>query len=77
LIDVAQKTVKQSLVQAILYVDKAFDVNKSDYLVLLLFPELYPYIGGAAVEFEIRFILGIKKGNLISMQGKPIKIENS
>ncbi|MFT4780402.1 MAG: CRP-like cAMP-binding protein [Pseudohongiellaceae bacterium] len=76
LIDMAQKTVKQRLAQAIMYVEKTFDVDDSGYLNLILSREDYANIVGTATESAIRIISQFKKDNLISTQGKRIKIEN-
>lgn len=76
LIDMAQKTVKQRLAQAIMYVDKTFYVDDSGHLNLILSREDYSNFVGTATESAIRIISQFKKDNLISTQGKRIKIEN-
>ncbi|WP_040278112.1 Crp/Fnr family transcriptional regulator [Psychroserpens damuponensis] len=76
MIDMAQKSVKQRVAQALVYVDKTFGVDDNGYLNLILSRDDYASIVGTATESAIRIISQFKKDKLISTRGKQIKIEN-
>lgn len=76
LINMAQKTVRQRLAEALIYVSKSFGVTKDGYLSVNLSREEYASIVGTATESTIRILSQFKKEGLISTQGKNIKIEN-
>ncbi len=76
LINMAQKTVRQRLAEALIYVSKSFGVNEDGYLSVNLSREEYASIVGTATESAIRILSQFKKEGLISTQGKTIKIEN-
>lgn len=75
LINMAQKTVRQRLAEALIYVRKTFGVNKDGYLNVNLSREDYASIVGTATESAIRVLSQFKKEGLISLDGKMIKIE--
>lgn len=76
LIDMAQKSVKQRLAQALIHVKKTFGKDENGYLNLVLSRDDYANIVGTATESAIRIISQFKKDKLITTQGKKIKIEN-
>lgn len=76
LINMAQKTVRQRLAEALIYVNNSFGVTKDGYLSVSLSREEYASIVGTATESTIRILSQFKKEGLISTQGKNIKIEN-
>lgn len=76
LINMAQKTVRQRLAEALIYVGKTFGENKEGYLNANLSREDYASIVGTATESAIRILSQFKKEGLISTEGKMIKIEN-
>jgi len=76
LINMAQKTVRQRMAEALMYVDKNFGVNKEGFLSVNLSREDYASIVGTATESAIRILSQFKKEGLISTSGKKIKIEN-
>lgn len=75
LINMAQKTVRQRLAEALIYVKKTFGVNDEGYLNVNLSREDYAGIVGTATESAIRVLSQFKKEGLISLKGKKIKIE--
>lgn len=76
LINMAQKTVRQRLAEALIYVSNSFGVTKDGFLNVNLSREEYASIVGTATESTIRILSQFKKEGLISTQGKKIKIEN-
>lgn len=75
LINMAQKTVRQRLAEALTYVLKTFGVNGAGYLNVNLSREDYASIVGTATESAIRVLSQFRKEGLISLKGKMIKIE--
>ena len=76
LIDMAQKSVKQRLAEALIYVESNFGNDKNGYLNIILSREDYANIVGTATESAIRILSQFKKEDLITTKGKQIKIEN-
>ena len=76
LINMAQKSVKQRLAEALLHVQNSFGVDSNGYLDIVLSREDYASIVGTATESAIRILSQFKKEDLISTKGKQIKIEN-
>lgn len=76
LINMAQKTVKQRLAEALLYVRKSFGEDEEGYLNVNLSREDYASIVGTATESAIRILSQLKKEGLIVTSGKKIKIVN-
>ena len=76
LINMAQKSVKQRLAEALIYVQNTFGHDSEGYLSLVLSREEYASIVGTATESAIRILSQFKKDGLISTTGKQIKIED-
>ena len=76
IVDMAQKSVKHRLAEVFIYIHDNFGVDKDGFLSITLSREDYANIVGTATESTIRIISKFKKDNLISTQGKQIKIEN-
>ncbi|MDB9961591.1 Crp/Fnr family transcriptional regulator [Oceanihabitans sp.] len=76
IVNMAQKSVKHRLSEALLYIHNRFGSDDSGYLNVLLTREDYANIVGTATESAIRILSKFKKDGLISTDGKHIKIEN-
>lgn len=76
LITMAQKSVKERLAEALMYVSRTFGIDSNGYLSLTLSREDYASIVGTATESAIRILSQFKKEGLISTTGKQIKIED-
>ncbi|MFC0605067.1 Crp/Fnr family transcriptional regulator [Winogradskyella pulchriflava] len=76
LINMAQKSVKQRLAEALIYVERTFGSDSNGYFNLVLSREDYASIVGTATESAIRILSQFKKDGLISTSGKKIKIED-
>ncbi|MEO8773999.1 MAG: Crp/Fnr family transcriptional regulator [Gelidibacter sp.] len=76
LINMAQKSVRQRMAEALIYVSKTFGEDQDGYLNVNLSREDYASIVGTATESAIRILSQFKKEDLISTSGKMIKIEN-
>jgi CRP-like cAMP-binding protein len=75
-VNMAQKSVKQRLAEALLYIHHSFDVNKEGFLNVVLSREDYASVVGTATESAIRVLSQFKKEGLITTSGKQIKIED-
>jgi CRP-like cAMP-binding protein len=75
-VNMAQKSVKQRLAEALLYIHHSFGVNKEGILNVVLSREDYASVVGTATESAIRVLSQFKKEGLISTTGKQIKIED-
>ncbi|TYA55940.1 Crp/Fnr family transcriptional regulator [Formosa maritima] len=76
IVNMAQKSVKQRLAEALLYIHKNFGVNKDGILNVVLSREDYASVVGTATESAIRVLSQFKKEGLISTTGKQIKLED-
>lgn len=76
IVNMAQKSVKQRLAEALLYIHKNFGVNKNGVLNVILSREDYASVVGTATESAIRVLSQFKKEGLISTSGKQIKLED-
>ncbi|MFV0571408.1 MAG: Crp/Fnr family transcriptional regulator [Xanthomarina gelatinilytica] len=76
IVNMAQKSVKQRLAEALLYIHNSFGVNKDGILNVVLSREDYASVVGTATESAIRVLSQFKKEGLISTAGKQIKIED-
>ncbi|WP_417856933.1 Crp/Fnr family transcriptional regulator [Xanthomarina gelatinilytica] len=76
IVNMAQKSVKQRLAEALLYIHNSFGVNKDGILNVVLSREDYASVVGTATESAIRVLSQFKKEGLISTTGKQIKIED-
>ncbi|MGB1309329.1 MAG: Crp/Fnr family transcriptional regulator [Oceanihabitans sp.] len=77
IVNMAQKSVKQRLAEALLYNQGHFGVTDDGFLSVVLSREDYANIVGTATESAIRILSQFKKDGLISTSGKQIKILNS
>ena len=76
IVDMAQKSVKQRLAEALIYMFENFGIDEDDFISIVLSREDYASIVGTATESAIRVLSQFKKDGLISTSGKRIKIEN-
>jgi CRP-like cAMP-binding protein len=76
IVNMAQKSVKQRLAEALLYIHKNFGVNEEGVLNVILSREDYASVVGTATESAIRVLSQFKKDGLISTSGKQIKLED-
>jgi len=76
IVNMAQKSVKQRLAEALLYIHEHFGVTDDGFLNVVLSREDYANIVGTATESAIRILSQFKKEGFISTEGKQIKILN-
>jgi CRP-like cAMP-binding protein len=76
IVNMAQKSVRQRLAEAIINIHNSFGTNSDGTLSVLLSREDFAGIVGTATESAIRVLSQFKKEGLISTHGKKIKIEN-
>ncbi len=74
--DIAQKTVRERLAEALLMLHQNFGVSNDGYLNIILTREELANIVGTATESVIRLLSDFKSENLITLNGKRIKLEN-
>ncbi len=75
IVNMSQKTVKQRIAQAILYLER-FGVDEEGYFGLSLSREDIANVVGTATESAIRIISEFKKKGLIKSSGKKLGIED-
>ncbi|MEO9893997.1 Crp/Fnr family transcriptional regulator [Aurantibacter sp.] len=76
IVNMSQKTVKQRLGEAFLYLKKSYGEDKDGFLNLTLSRDEYANIVGTASESCIRIISEFKKKGLIKTAGKKIGISD-
>ena len=76
IVDMAQKSVKQRLAEALIYIHNNFGTNADGTLSIVLSREDFANIVGTATESAIRVLSQFKKDGLIETIGKQIKIIN-
>ena len=76
IVNMAQKTVRQRLAQALIYLHTHFGISLDGALSVVISREEYASLIGTATESTIRVLSQFKKEGLISTSGKHIKIEN-
>ncbi len=76
IVNMAQKSVKKRLAEALIYIHDTFGTNPDGTLTVALSREDYASLVGTALESAIRTLSQFKKDRLISTSGKNIKIEN-
>jgi len=76
IVNMAQKSVRQRLAEALLDINENFGTNPDGTLSVLLSREDFASIVGTATESAIRVLSQFKKEGLISALGKHIKIED-
>jgi CRP/FNR family transcriptional regulator, polysaccharide utilization system transcription regulator len=74
--DIAQKTVRERLAEALLMLEENFGTNQDGYLNIILTREELANIVGTATESVIRLLSEFKIEKTILMDGKRIKLEN-
>jgi CRP-like cAMP-binding protein len=76
IVNMAQKSVRQRLAEALLNINESFGANADGTLSILLSREDFASLVGTATESAIRVLSQFKKEKLISTVGKQIKIES-
>jgi len=76
IVNIAQKTVKQRLAEAIIYLHENFGVDAEGFIAMTLTREDIANIVGTAKETCIRTLTSFKKQGWIVTEGKRIKIED-
>ncbi|MFD1162818.1 MULTISPECIES: Crp/Fnr family transcriptional regulator [Hwangdonia] len=76
IVNMAQKSVRERLAEALIYIHDSFGTNPDGSLSVLLSREDFANIVGTATESAIRVLSQFKKEGLISTVGKQIKIED-
>ncbi|MGC4042060.1 MAG: Crp/Fnr family transcriptional regulator [Flavobacterium sp.] len=76
MVDMAQKTVKERLAHALLYLEDNFGTNADKSLKLQLSREEIANMIGTATESCIRLLSELNKAEVISLSGKKITITN-
>ncbi len=74
IVNMSQKTVKQRLAEAFLYLKNSFGEDKDGFLLLTLSREDYANVVGTATESCIRLISEFKKKGFIKTSGKRIGV---
>ncbi|MEM6719307.1 MAG: Crp/Fnr family transcriptional regulator [Bacteroidota bacterium] len=76
IVNMAQKSVRQRLAEALLYIHAAFGTDEDGMLTIVLSREDYANIVGTATESVIRILSQFKKDGLIATKGKQIRLED-
>ncbi|GLU42818.1 Crp/Fnr family transcriptional regulator [Muricauda sp. NBRC 101325] len=76
IVNISQKTVKQRMAEAFLYLKNNFGEDEDGYLALTLSREDISNVVGTATESAIRIISEFKKKGLIVASGKKIGIKD-
>ncbi|BDW92788.1 MULTISPECIES: Crp/Fnr family transcriptional regulator [Flavobacteriaceae] len=76
IVNISQKTVKQRMAEAFLYLKNNFGEDEDGYLALTLSREDISNVVGTATESAIRIISEFKKKGLIHASGKKIGIKD-
>jgi CRP-like cAMP-binding protein len=74
--DIAQKTVRERLAEALLMLHSTFGVSADGNLNIILTREELANIVGTATESVIRLLSDFKSEGLIALNGKKIRLEN-
>lgn len=74
--DIAQKTVRERLAEALLMLHSTFGVSTDGNLNIILTREELANIVGTATESVIRLLSDFKSEGLIALSGKKIRLEN-
>ncbi len=74
IVNMSQKTVKQRMAEAFLYLKNNYGEDEQGFLLLTLSREDYANVVGTATESCIRIISEFKKKGFITTSGKKIKI---
>jgi len=76
IVNMSQKTVKQRIAEAFIYLEENFGEDKYGYLALTLSREDMANVVGTATESAIRIISDFKKLGLIKTSSKKVAIED-
>ena len=76
IVNMAQKTVKQRIAEALLYLDRNFGKDAEGFIAMTLTREDIANVVGTAKEACIRTLSSFKKDNLIATEGKRILLKN-
>lgn len=76
IVNMSQKTVKQRMAEAFLYLQKNYGEDEAGFLSLVLSREDYANVVGTATESCIRIISEFKKKGFIRTSGKQIGVVN-
>ena len=76
IVNMSQKTVKQRVAEAFIYLKNNFGLDEDGFLALTLSREDISNVVGTATESAIRIISEFKKKGLIHTSGKKIGIKN-
>ena len=76
IVNMSQKTVKQRIAEAFLYLKNNFGEDENGFLALTLSREDISNVVGTATESAIRIISEFKKKGLIHTSGKKVGIKN-
>lgn len=74
ILDIAQKNVRERLAEILLQLNNSFGTNEAGYLNIFLTREELSGIVGTATESVIRLLSEFKKGKLIELNKRKIKI---
>lgn len=74
IVNMSQKTVKQRVAEAFIYLKDSFGEDENGYLLLTLSREDLSNVVGTATESTIRIISEFKKKGMIETEGKKIRI---
>jgi CRP-like cAMP-binding protein len=74
IVNIAQKTVKERLAEVLLLLKKTFELDNKNYIQISLTREEFANMIGTATESVIRLFSEFKSANLISINGRKIKI---
>lgn len=77
IVNMAHKSVKKRLADALLYIKVCFGENEEGMLNLILTREDYANMIGAATAMVIRVFSYFRESGLITTEGKQIKVENA
>lgn len=76
IVNMAQKTVKQRVAEALMYLDENFGCDAEGYITMTLTREDIANVVGTAKEACIRTLTSFKKEGWIATDGKRIKLED-
>ena len=76
IVDLAQRPVKERLIQTLFLLQDTFNTDNEGYINIYLTRDEIANIVGTATENVIRLLSDLKKKNLIELKGKKIKILN-
>ena len=74
--NMAQKSVRERLADTLVFLKDTFGQDKEGFLNIILTREEYSSVIGTATESAIRLLSEFKKKQLISFEGKKVKITN-